>query len=447
MVLQFFTNIRSTTAPTKRSFPRRMAALVIALFCLGSSVMLWANPQAKTPSVWRLSHPTQNVHMKTPFSKVKLYHHEGFRCMGFGSGFSMLTQTCMHLTNPLAFGAEYIGMMFAVATILPKPPKRILVLGLGGAALPRLLRKFYPKASIDTVDIDPGVVQIARYFFRFSTTATVKVFVQDARTFVRSRRGNTLYDLVYVDCFDDDYIPPHLLNVEFFREVSQILSPQGILAANIFMTHKKYNETLRSWQHVFPKLWRLKGTKSGNTIVMGATKLSWSTQKLLIQRATAWAQAHNHALKPQVEMKKAKPVPALSNVRLLHEAKPFRSPTSKPTLRCKDVCCGLARNWKGTFQTVRSYDATSYQMQGRIFVQDNRCLGRFVIQWKERNQGQKAVEDFHLQFHPRSIQMDGILVKGNNYNLDNFRLSRKGNKLQGTFLHKGKPQGIIKLQP
>ena len=414
---------------------------------------LFANPP-KTPALWRLSHPTHNVYMKTPFSKVKLYYHEGYRCMGFGTDMSLLTQTCMHLKNPLATGAEYIGMMFAVATVLPKPPQRILVLGLGGAALPRLLRRFYPNAHIDTVDIDPGVVQIARYYFKFTPSSKTTAFVTDARAFVRSRIGKTKYDLVYIDCFDDDYIPPHLLNLGFFREASKLITPKGIVAANVFMTHRLYQETLHTWKHIFPELWRLKGLTSGNTIVMGSHKPTWKTQSDLLQRATSWYHAnqrtlkrHKKTLEPHVEMKKAKLVQVKGKRKLLKEAKPFQQPVTQPVRRCKDLCCGLTKAWKGYFQTERSYDATKYHLHGRIFPDNNRCMGRFRIRWKSGSKRSQAVEDFHLQFSPQQIVMDGILVKGPNYNLDNFVLSYKNGKLQGQFLQKGKRQGLLMLQP
>src|SRR5690349_204935 len=52
-----------------------------------------------------------------------------------------------------------------VGLALSGEPRRILVVGVGGGTLPTFLRRHYPDAAIDAVDIDPDVVQVAKAYF------------------------------------------------------------------------------------------------------------------------------------------------------------------------------------------------------------------------------------------------------------------------------------------
>jgi len=58
-------------------------------------------------------------------------------------------------------------------------PKRVLIVGLGGGTIPSLLRKHYPKMTIDVVDIDPDVVAVAKKYFGFHEDDAMHVRVAD----------------------------------------------------------------------------------------------------------------------------------------------------------------------------------------------------------------------------------------------------------------------------
>lgn len=108
-------------------------------------------------------------------------------------------------------------------------PKRALVLGLGAGFVPMALAA--RGVSVDVVEIDPKVVELAGRFFGFRTGA-VGVHTEDARTFVR--RCAEPYDLVLVDLFNGDGMPEHLVTLEFMADLAHCLTPGGALAANTF---------------------------------------------------------------------------------------------------------------------------------------------------------------------------------------------------------------------
>lgn len=157
---------------------------------------------------------------------------DGYRCMTFGrfSG----RQSCLHLSDPQEMVLRYSQGLMSVLYVQPQP-RRILVIGLGAGTLPMAFRRLYPDAQIDAVDLDPSVVKIARQYFGFTTDDHLHVYVDDGRMFVRRQgRAGVHYDVVVVDAFDKDYIPEHMLTVEFLEQVKAIMAPRGVLAANTF---------------------------------------------------------------------------------------------------------------------------------------------------------------------------------------------------------------------
>lgn len=98
-------------------------------------------------------------------------------------------------------------------------PKTILLLGLGSGSNARLVSQRFPKAKITAVEIDPGMVDIARKHCHLDSIPNLKVVVDDAYHFARSNRQD--YDLILVDCFDGKYIPTHLEKISFYTSLRQ----------------------------------------------------------------------------------------------------------------------------------------------------------------------------------------------------------------------------------
>lgn len=63
------------------------------------------------------------------------------------------------------------GVVMAPCEPFPAAPRRILLVGLGGGALPVYLHRHYPQAAIDVVEIVPEVVLAAERFFGFCQDA------------------------------------------------------------------------------------------------------------------------------------------------------------------------------------------------------------------------------------------------------------------------------------
>lgn len=108
--------------------------------------------------------------------------------------------------------------------------KSALVLGVAAGHLPTNLAK--RNVNIDLVEIEPKVVGIAENYFGFSTESS-NIYIGDARTFVS--RCPRQYDLIFVDLFQGDGVPEHLVTKEFFADVRACLTIHGALVMNSFL--------------------------------------------------------------------------------------------------------------------------------------------------------------------------------------------------------------------
>lgn len=193
---------------------------------------------------------------KSLYRNITVLEENGERCMRFGRVASS-RQTCLRLTQPDQLVFDYTRMMLGALYLQPQP-RDILVVGLGGGTLPMTLRKLYPQARIDTVEIDPAVTRIASRYFGFQPDAAMTVAEEDGRVFVkRQLKQGRKYELVMLDAFDHDYIPEHLLTREFLLEVRGILAPRGVLAANTFSSSKLYQHESATYAAVFGDFYNL----------------------------------------------------------------------------------------------------------------------------------------------------------------------------------------------
>jgi spermidine synthase len=139
--------------------------------------------------------------------------------------------------------------------------RRVLVLGLGGGAVTKRWWRDYPDMRIDSVEIDPAVIDVSRRFFGLPEDARLRVFNQDARRFVQN--SSDTYDIIIVDCYYCDSLPSHLTTQEFFGEIKQRLAPGGVLAYNVIgavggndskLFRSMYRTVGTQWDHswVFP---------------------------------------------------------------------------------------------------------------------------------------------------------------------------------------------------
>lgn len=204
------------------------------------------------------------------FSTVVVYERDGERCMSFESIEATGRQTCFQLSDPDKMVFEYTRMMAGALFLQPRP-RSILIVGLGGGTLPTALARIVPDAVVDSVEIDPAVVKVARDYFGYRPGPRQRVFVEDGRRFVeRAVDEGRKYDIVMLDAFDVDYIPAHLLTVEFFEHIKALLSEQGVVVGNSFAGSALYDRESATYGTVFGPFFNLRSRLDGNRVIIAA---------------------------------------------------------------------------------------------------------------------------------------------------------------------------------
>ena len=120
---------------------------------------------------------------------------------------------------------------FLLAWLLNPNIKRVLVVGMGSGSVPKRLLSDFPGVQVDSVELDPVVVEVAKRYFELRDDPRHRIFVQDGRQYVR--RADTAYDLIVMDAYFAEGVPFHLVTREFFQQTKAKLAPGGIVAANV----------------------------------------------------------------------------------------------------------------------------------------------------------------------------------------------------------------------
>jgi spermidine synthase len=193
--------------------------------------------------------------------------------------------------------ADDLPMLYArvvgLAAIYPHDIKRVLVLGLGGGAVPLYLARFLPDATVDSVEVDPGVIEAAKKYFGLRETERFHLIEGDGRIYLN--RHSEKYDIIVLDAFSGSYIPFHMMTKEFYQLVREHLAPHGVVAINILPSVKLYDSNVRTLKLVFDNLdFFDSGDKTideSNVIVFG--RLDAASEEQQRQQAAAAQRRYN----------------------------------------------------------------------------------------------------------------------------------------------------------
>lgn len=162
----------------------------------------------------------------TVYHQIRVAEDRCFRWLHFDRS----RQGGMYLSSPLESPLRYPDY-FLLAWLFNPNIKKVLVVGLGSGSIPKRVLHDFPGVQVDSVELDPVVVEVAKRYFSVPEGARHRIFVQDGRQYIR--RADTQYDLIVMDAYHAEGVPFHLVTQEFFRQTKTKLAPGGIVAANI----------------------------------------------------------------------------------------------------------------------------------------------------------------------------------------------------------------------
>lgn len=111
-------------------------------------------------------------------------------------------------------------------------PRQIGMVGLGGGSQLRFCRRWLPEACIEAIEIDPRVIALRRKFRIPDDDARLRVVEADAAVLLPERPA--AYDLLLIDGYDAEGVPPALSTVRFHAACRAALAADGVLASNLF---------------------------------------------------------------------------------------------------------------------------------------------------------------------------------------------------------------------
>lgn len=150
----------------------------------------------------------------------------------------------------------------------PQQVRNVCVIGLGAGTIPHELTAAYGPISIDGVELDGEIVNLARQHFHMNEP-NLHVIVQDGRYYLQTTQKK--YDEIGIDAYQQPYVPFQLATKEFFQEVRSHLTPTGVAVINAGRTNTDLRlvEALAQTMHaVFPNVYIVDTARFTNSIII-----------------------------------------------------------------------------------------------------------------------------------------------------------------------------------
>jgi predicted membrane-bound spermidine synthase len=141
----------------------------------------------------------------------------------------------VNLSSGIALGTSTLPFPYATLATSYEPmvptPQNYLVLGGGAFTIPQAVHKYAPSLTIETVEVEPYLPEIAKKYFGVTDAPELRTHTTDARVYLNE--STSTYDVIFSDVMNSGhYIPPHLLTTEFFALLKSRLAPDGVILMN-----------------------------------------------------------------------------------------------------------------------------------------------------------------------------------------------------------------------
>ena len=115
--------------------------------------------------------------------------------------------------------------------VMEKENMDILILGMGTGTYANQCMKYFQNATIEGVEIDQKITNLAGTYFDLPKEASVTTY--DGRAYLQAI--DKKYDVIMVDAYQDITIPFQMSSVEFFMLVKESLREGGVMVVNMNM--------------------------------------------------------------------------------------------------------------------------------------------------------------------------------------------------------------------
>lgn len=226
---------------------------------------------------------TENMIYETEssYNYIQVIEEDSYRYLRLNEGQGM--HSVYHETELNYYGPwsqVLVAPFFNEGEALDISVDRIAILGLAAGTTARQATAVYGDVPIDGFEIDAKIVEVGQEYFDMNQT-NLNVFIQDGRWGLTY--SDEVYDIISVDAYRPPYIPWHMTTVEFFQEVYDHLTDDGVMVINIGRSTQDrtlVNDLGTTINQVFPTIFVMDVPDSFNSILF-ATKQEGSWENLL----------------------------------------------------------------------------------------------------------------------------------------------------------------------
>lgn len=121
---------------------------------------------------------------------------------------------------------------FLIPYLMTPKIENILLIGLGSGKIVNDFEFLFDNLkSIDVVDLEENIVDIATNYFDFKKSEKFNFILQDGITYLRNNKKK--YDLIVVDVANNDGIDLRFLNDDYFKSIKKSLKKGGMFVSNM----------------------------------------------------------------------------------------------------------------------------------------------------------------------------------------------------------------------
>lgn len=174
-------------------------------------------------------------------------------------------QSQMSKDAPNRLEFEYTRLMTAFLPFHPEPAD-ILIVGLGGGSLSKFCHHHLPDSRITTVEINPEVIALRDTFLIPPESPRFRIICADAVDYLPQQPAST--DILLLDGYNADGLPPALSSESFYEDCFQALRPGGLLVANLWKTDPAFRLYTGRLGRLFNRRLVRSGCDTGNEVVL-----------------------------------------------------------------------------------------------------------------------------------------------------------------------------------
>jgi spermidine synthase len=246
----------------------RPAAIYAGLLAIVLGLALFAprgliRPPAKGDLLYEHESPYNYIQVVREGTREKLVLNEGHATHSIYDPNALLTG------GPWDYWliAPYFSEDFS-----PTDMKGMAMIGSAAGTAAHQYSVVYPDVPVDSVEIDGDIVEAGRRYFELGSFANNTNYIQDGRTFLKTDGRDKKWTVVGIDAYHQPYIPFHLTTKEFFQEVRDHLTDDGVAMINAGRTAtdlRLADALANTMLQVFPNVYVIDVPTLSNSMVIG----------------------------------------------------------------------------------------------------------------------------------------------------------------------------------